>query len=788
MMTNELNACVYEDPEPLLDPSSDQYFPYKGGCDLITFTGSILEGYEGDEELLYWKFGLWDYAADDWCDSSAPSGQGIDEQCTYQPRLDLREPGIYALFFCVTTDSGPDPDWISDFLNVWVCQVTDIEDGYGNYGDLFLPLGTTTQYLYAWSYPYGYQTVYFPTGYPIWSFGQVPAGANPALTPFADWCVGGGDDGVLVTGLTVPGVYNVRANCGEYDEGDDINVIVFEAILDIYNEHGGPKLAEADEASPGSFVLVNIDNDDGVNGTDNSNSVIDGESDKQDMAKMIIDFQPYTAPDLTIQLKASDASKVRVFNEGGTPVSFPETIAISRFNSGGLEYYVEGLSEGSCEFTFEVKHDGNLIINPAPKVKVTVKDYHNAFNKWGAWPGGQGTTSLNPTETINSSDLGLSGNVKWAVNHGGTSANIISHTPSTGDKWSQVVVRYDTQSSDNTFTEAVEIKAYDTGADSKIAGVRRTVFTCTWSPPNTTTDLDMPDNTLRFPGTSGTDDDKAEFNWDGENNATRTSAKMEGILNFTPTDIDWDARGVNRVYSNNGGSGKWKFRLQRQRIATIIGQPVGTGTRNIYYNDPDWVYDGQSDSGDAKYQSTTKPNKAFRIDAPSFDAADSLQTGLRADFRELAEWDNGNGWSIITSTTNAEWHENETSVLPNGAKGGANNHGAGATAADVPNTKPVANAGSNQYVGGGVLVTLDGSGSSDADNDSLTYQWTQTGGIPVTLSSNTVMCPTFTTPLGPATYHVFQLKVSDICKDLHHHNPGNYESDPDTVYIFADDP
>ena len=305
MMTNELNACVYEDPVPLLDPSSDQYFPYKGGCDLITFTGSILEGYEGDEELLYWKFGLWDYAADDWCDSSAPSGQGIDEQCTYQPRLDLREPGIYALFFCVTTDSGPDPDWISDFLNVWVCQVTDIEDGYGNYGDLFLPLGTTTQYLYAWSYPYGYQTVYFPTGYPIWSFGQVPAGANPALTPFADWCVGGGDDGVLVTGLTVPGVYNVRANCGEYDEGDDINLIVIKADLNISG------VADEDEENPGGYVIVNTDDDNNNSTADKEETTVSGEN---DLAPITLSCQPSLTVG-TVKLEVlSGSSNIKIWN------------------------------------------------------------------------------------------------------------------------------------------------------------------------------------------------------------------------------------------------------------------------------------------------------------------------------------------------------------------------------------------------------------------------------------------------------------------------------------------
>ncbi len=42
------------------------------------------------------------------------------------------------------------------------------------------------------------------------------------------------------------------------------------------------------------------------------------------------------------------------------------------------------------------------------------------------------------------------------------------------------------------------------------------------------------------------------------------------------------------------------------------------------------------------------------------------------------------------------------------------------------NIKPVANAGSSQSVTVGTTVTLNGSGSTDANGDSLTYQWTLT--------------------------------------------------------------
>ena len=74
---------------------------------------------------------------------------------------------------------------------------------------------------------------------------------------------------------------------------------------------------------------------------------------------------------------------------------------------------------------------------------------------------------------------------------------------------------------------------------------------------------------------------------------------------------------------------------------------------------------------------------------------------------------------------------------------------------------PVANAGLDQIVANSVLVTLDGSGSTDPDNNlPLTYGWTQTGGPAVTLSSDTAVSPTFTSP-GTDTVLTFTLIVTD---------------------------
>jgi PKD repeat protein len=79
----------------------------------------------------------------------------------------------------------------------------------------------------------------------------------------------------------------------------------------------------------------------------------------------------------------------------------------------------------------------------------------------------------------------------------------------------------------------------------------------------------------------------------------------------------------------------------------------------------------------------------------------------------------------------------------------------------VNNQAPIADAGPDQDVDANILVTLDGSGSSDPDNHlPLTYGWTQTGGPAVSLSDPTDGQPSFTAPGNPAVL-TFSLIVTD---------------------------
>ena len=84
------------------------------------------------------------------------------------------------------------------------------------------------------------------------------------------------------------------------------------------------------------------------------------------------------------------------------------------------------------------------------------------------------------------------------------------------------------------------------------------------------------------------------------------------------------------------------------------------------------------------------------------------------------------------------------------------------TVTDAPNHPPVANAGPDQAVNPNDTVTLDGSKSSDADDDMLSYQWnfvSKPTGSNASLSSETDVKPTFVADILGS--YMIQLVVND---------------------------
>ena len=126
----------------------------------------------------------------------------------------------------------------------------------------------------------------------------------------------------------------------------------------------------------------------------------------------------------------------------------------------------------------------------------------------------------------------------------------------------------------------------------------------------------------------------------------------------------------------------------------------------------------------------------------------------------------GSEWSVSSSEESCEWDIFDQDTWSN----------LGFHIVDPnANINPISNAGEDQVVDAGVLVTIDGSNSSDIDGSIIAYVWTQIAGPTVSLSSYDQPEVSFTAP-SEGTLE-FQLEVYD--------NEGSSSSDVVSILILG---
>ncbi len=194
------------------------------------------------------------------------------------------------------------------------------------------------------------------------------------------------------------------------------------------------------------------------------------------------------------------------------------------------------------------------------------------------------------------------------------------------------------------------------------------------------------------------------------------------------------------------------------------GWDWATGPPTIPIDAPDVVADNPPVA-----LAQASPTVAHMGDVITFDA-----TGSTDDFGIVAyQWDFGDGANDSNSVITHTYASRGTFIATLTVWDASNQNDTDTVSVLIENRPPNANAGPDQTVTKKTQVTLDGTGSSDSDGDSLTYAWMQTGGSVVALLGANTPTPTFTPPTSGI--YTFQLTVDD----------GNGGVAADTVEVTA---
>ncbi len=156
----------------------------------------------------------------------------------------------------------------------------------------------------------------------------------------------------------------------------------------------------------------------------------------------------------------------------------------------------------------------------------------------------------------------------------------------------------------------------------------------------------------------------------------------------------------------------------------------------------------------------------YNIDIPIYDADEQPGGATPGETAVIHVYEDGTELAV-TSPANGEFLVEESGLLTQIDLEVTTPTPAPPTPSPAPgeNQPPKADAGPDQTVDEGDTVTLDGSNSSDPDEDGgiVSYLWTQTAGSDVTLSSAATVQPTFVAPKVDSSGETltFELKVTD---------------------------
>jgi len=186
--------------------------------------------------------------------------------------------------------------------------------------------------------------------------------------------------------------------------------------------------------------------------------------------------------------------------------------------------------------------------------------------------------------------------------------------------------------------------------------------------------------------------------------------------------------------------------------AKIGGTVTVDGTQIIQATDTEYTFVVTKQNGDpyepaAEDIDGLNEYNFYNIDIPIYDANEQLGGATPGETAVIHVYKDGTELTV-TSPGNGEFFVQESGSLtqidlvvttptpqpPTSSPGAEENH------------PPKADAGQDQTVDEGATVTLDGSNSSDPDDEIHRYLWSQTLGTPVTLSDTSAIQPTFITP------------------------------------------